>query len=237
VIGAGGDGTIRLIADGLAGTGIPLGIIPAGTGNLLARNLNLALDEDTALEIALGDRTRTIDLILLTVDGGPPEHFAVMAGVGVDAMIMNETDPALKSKIGAGAYVVAAGKALGRLPIKVTVTVDGHRPLHRHAMLCLIGNVGELQGKITLIADAEPDDGLLDVYIASPQRLTHWLKVILRMISRRPQKDDRVDQLKGRSVTIKIDGRDDYQLDGDGIGTCGLMKAEVRPGTLLLRVP
>ena len=109
VLGAGGDGTIRLIADGLAGTGIPLGIVAAGTGNLLARNLDLPLDELTALEIALTGPTRAIDLIKMTVDDRPPEHFAVMAGVGVDAVIMNETDPELKKKIGAGAYFVAAG--------------------------------------------------------------------------------------------------------------------------------
>jgi YegS/Rv2252/BmrU family lipid kinase len=237
VIGAGGDGTIRIIADGLAGTEIPLGLIPAGTGNLLARNLNLPLDEATALEIALSGNTQKIDLIKITVDDRESEHFAVMAGVGVDAMIMDETDPALKSKIGGGAYLVAASKALGRLPLKVTVKVDDRRPLQRNAMLCLIGNVGELQGKIKLIADAEPDDGLLDVYIASPQRLSHWIKVILRIITRRARKDDQVDQFKGRKVVFTIEGSDNYQLDGDVVGECTTMTAEVQPGALTIRLP
>ena len=237
VVGAGGDGTIRIIADGLAGTGIPLGLVPAGTGNLLARNLDLAMDEETALEIALGGDIRTIDLIKLSVDDRPPEHFAVMAGVGVDAVIMNETDPDLKDVIGAGAYVVAAAKAVGRLPLRVTVRVDGGRPFRRQSMLCLVGNVGKLQGRIQLIADAEPDDGLLDVYVASPQRPMHWLRVVLRMITRRRQKDDRVDQLKGKTVTISIDGEDDYQLDGDVIGKCRFLRAEIAPGALRVRVP
>jgi diacylglycerol kinase (ATP) len=236
VIGAGGDGTIRLIADGLANTDIVLGIIPAGTGNLLARNLDLSLDEATALEIALGEHTRTIDLIRLTVDDRPPEHFAVMAGVGVDAVIMNETDPELKKKIGASAYVVAASKAVKRLPVRVSVRVDDRRPMRRHAMQCLIGNVGELQGKVKIIADAEPDDGLLDVYIASPQRLTHWLKLVLRMITRRAQKDDRVDQAKGKRVSITLEEEDDYQLDGDVMGGCRRMLAEVNAGALQVRV-
>lgn len=238
VIGAGGDGTIRLIADGLAGTGIPLGVVPAGTGNLLARNLDLALDEDTALEIAMGGHTRTIDLIKLTVDDRPAEHFAVIGGVGVDAVIMNETDPDLKAKIGAGAYLVAAAKAVGRLPIRVTVRVDGRRPFRRQAMVCLVGNVGQLQGGINLIADADAADGLLDVYVASPQRLIHWLKMLLRMITRRAQNDDRVDQLKGRTVTISLEGRaEDYQLDGDVIGSCRFLRAEIVPGALHVRVP
>ncbi len=103
VIGAGGDGTIRMIADGLAGTEIPLGLIPAGTGNLLARNLRLPLAESSALEVALGHTTRKIDLIKLTVDDREPEHFAVIAGIGIDAMIMDETDPELKKRIGPAA--------------------------------------------------------------------------------------------------------------------------------------
>ncbi|HYP46674.1 MAG TPA: diacylglycerol kinase family protein [Propionibacteriaceae bacterium] len=237
VIGAGGDGTIRLIADGLANTGIPLGVVPAGTGNLLARNLDLALDEETALEIALTGDTRAIDLIKLSVDDRPAEHFAVIAGVGVDAVIMNETDPELKKVIGAGAYVVAAAKAVKRLPVKVTVRVDGRRPFRRQAMVCLVGNVGKLQGGINLIADADVADGLLNVYVASPQQLSHWLRVLLRMITRRPQKDDRVDQRTGRTVTISIEGQDDYQLDGDVIGKCRFMRAEIAPSALNIRVP
>ena len=170
VIGAGGDGTVRVVADGLAGSGIPMGLVPAGTANLLARNLDLPLDEDAAVEIAFAGHTRMIDLIKLTVDDHPPEHFAVIAGIGVDAMIMDETDTGLKDKIGSAAYVLAAAKALGRLPIRLTVQLDDHRPVRRRAMICAMANVGKLQGNVTLIPGATPEDGLLDLYIASPHR-------------------------------------------------------------------
>jgi diacylglycerol kinase (ATP) len=169
VIGAGGDGTIRYVADGLAHTGIPLGLVPAGTGNLLARNLDLPLDEVEAIEAALSGQLRRIDLGRITVDDRAPEHFAVMAGIGVDAMIMDETNEDLKNKVGSAAYFVAAAKALGRLPIRVKVQQDNNRPVRRHAMLCVIGNVGTLRGNLTLIPDASPDDGLLDLYIAFPR--------------------------------------------------------------------
>jgi diacylglycerol kinase (ATP) len=168
VIGAGGDGTIRPVADGLAHTGIPLGLVPAGTGNLLARNLDLPLEEAGAIEIALDPQQRPIDLVKITVDDRAPEHFAVMAGIGVDAMIMDETNEDLKDKVGSAAYFVAAGKALGRLPVRMTVQLDEKRPVRRHAMVCVIGNVGTLRGNLTLIPGASPDDGLLDLYIASP---------------------------------------------------------------------
>jgi len=83
VIGAGGDGTIRHVADTLAHTGIPMGLVPAGTGNLLARNLDLPLEELDAIEVALGGQVRQIDLVKITVDNRAPEHFAVMAGIGI----------------------------------------------------------------------------------------------------------------------------------------------------------
>jgi diacylglycerol kinase family enzyme len=121
VIAAGGDGTIRMIADRLAGSGIPMAVVPVGTGNLLARNLDIPLSESEALEVAFGEHTRDIDLIKVTVDGVPGEHFAVIGGLGVDAMIMEETNPELKDVIGAGAYFIAAAKALGRTPIDMRI--------------------------------------------------------------------------------------------------------------------
>src|SRR6478609_7071718 len=77
VVGAGGDGTIRMVADGLAGTGIPMGLVPAGTANLLARNLDVPLQEETSIEVAVTENSRTIDLIKITVDDREVEHFAV----------------------------------------------------------------------------------------------------------------------------------------------------------------
>jgi diacylglycerol kinase (ATP) len=237
VIGAGGDGTIRYVADGLANSGIPLGLVPAGTGNLLARNLDLPLEEVDAIEVALGGQLRPIDLVKITVDDRPAEHFAVMAGIGIDAMIMNETDEDLKDKVGSAAYFVAAGKALGRLPIRLTVQLDNNRPVRRHAMLCVIGNVGTLRGNLTLIPGASPDDGLLDLYIASPHRFRHWAKLALRLITRRPKKDDQVDQRTGKTVRIKIHGKDNYQLDGDVVGESTTLFAEIQPGALAICVP
>ena len=237
VIAAGGDGTIRAVADALAHTGIPLGLVPAGTGNLLARNLDLPLEEVDAIEVALSRQVRQLDLVKIIVDDRAPEHFAVMAGIGVDAMIMDETDEGLKDKVGSAAYFVAAAKALGRLPVRMTVQLDGNRPVRRQAMLCVIGNVGTLRGNLTLIPGARPDDGLLDIYIASPRRFWHWVKIGLRLITRRAKKDDQVDQHRGKKVRIKLHGKDNYQLDGDVVGEATALAAEIQPGALALCVP
>ena len=239
VIAAGGDGTVRVVADGLAGTGIPMGIVPEGTANLLSRNLGIPQAEPEAIEVVLNGRTRTIDLVKLSVDGNDGEHFAVMAGMGVDAMIMDETDPALKEKIGAGAYFVAAAKALGRLPVPMRIKVDDHHVHRRKAMICVVGNVSTLAGNLVLIPGAEPDDGLLDVYVASPHRFTQWIRVFARLITRRRDRNgsDRVDQWKGRRVEVRLERPDNYQLDGDVVGELRTLVAEVQPQALSVRVP
>jgi diacylglycerol kinase (ATP) len=238
VVAAGGDGTVRVVADGLAGTGIPMGIVPEGTANLLSRNLNIPQNELEAIQVALAGRTHTIDLVKMSVDGSEGEHFAVMAGMGIDAMIMDETDPALKAKIGTGAYFVAAAKALGRLPVPMRIRVDNHRVHRRRAMICVIGNVSTLAGNIVLIPGAKPDDGLLDVYVASPHRFTQWVRVLLRLLTRRRQgADDRVDQWRGRRVEVVLEHPDNYQLDGDVVGELRRLVAEIQPQALSVRVP
>jgi len=234
VLAAGGDGTIRVVAAGLAGTKIAMAIIPAGTGNLLARNLGIPLNVAGALDIALGIDERRIDTVVLRVDGGEPDRFAVMAGTGLDAMIMDGVDERLKKFIGPAAYFISAGKALGRLPVPVQVTVDGRRH-KRNAIVCLIGSCGTLTGDLRLIPDARPDDGLLHVYVAYPTRPTHWVKVLLRLITRRARKDDHVQLWSGRKVEIRLRHKDAYELDGDVEGEGSLLQAEVDPGSLRIR--
>ena len=205
VIVAGGDGTVRVVADGLANSGIPLGIVPEGTANLLALNLDLPTDEQAALEVAVHGTERTIDLVKLVLDGERVEQFAVMAGAGLDAMIMDETDPELKSKIGTAAYFLAVGKALGRLPIKARIRRDQQRhSARRNAMLILIGNVGLIAPGLVLIPRAKPDDGLFEIVVASPRRWRDWLRVAARLVTRRAQKDDPIEIRAARSATVQL---------------------------------
>ena len=142
VLGAGGDGTIRVICSGLAGTGVPFGLIPAGTGNLLARNIGIPLDEAAALDVAFDGVDKPIDLVRLTVDGGQPDYFAVMAGVGIDAVIMEGTDPNLKRAVGSAAYFVSAAQNANHPALHATITVDDQPAIRRRAHVIVVGNVG-----------------------------------------------------------------------------------------------
>ncbi len=107
VLSAGGDGTVMAVSPGLAGSGVPLGLLPMGTGNLLARNLDLPLELEAALDVALDGRSRRLDLgMLSTEQGAPPEAFVVMASVGFGAAMMADAPARLKSVAGWAAYLV-----------------------------------------------------------------------------------------------------------------------------------
>lgn len=237
VIVAGGDGTVRAVADGLAGSGIPLGIVPAGTANLLAYNLGLPRREQSAIEVAATGRPRPIDLVKITIDGRHSQHFAVMAGAGLDAMIMDEVRPELKKTFGTAAYLMAAGKAIGRLPMSVRIHVDGQRVHHRKAIMVLVGNVGGIPPNVDLIPGARYDDGLLDVMVASPRRLRDWLKIVGRMLIRRQRKDDALELRQGKRIEVVLKEPDSYQLDGDVEGEFTSLVAEIVPGALHVVFP
>lgn len=237
VLGAGGDGTIRVICAGLAGSGIPFGLIPSGTGNLLARNIGIPLDRAAALEVALDGVDKGVDLVEIRVDDGPPDHFAVMGGIGIDAVIMEGTNPDLKKAVGSAAYFVSAARNANHPALHTTIQVDDAPPLRRRAHVIVVGNVGYLQANIPLIPDAKYDDGLLDVMVASPRTAADWVRITTRVLTRQRRSDEQLDRLTGKRVTITVEERDQYQLDGDTVGECGRMVAEVKPGALLLRVP
>ena len=237
VLGAGGDGTIRVICSGLAHTGIPFGLIPAGTGNLLARNIGIPLDEVAALGVAFDGIDKAVDLVRIQIDDQPPDHFAVMAGIGLDAVIMERADPKMKKAVGSAAYFVSAAQNANHPAMHATIALDDQPPLKRRAHLIVIGNVGFLLANIQLIPGARADDGMLDVMVASPRTLRDWVRLTTRVLTRRPKPDDQLDRLQGRRVTITVEERDQFQLDGDTVGEGNRLTAEVVPSALRLRVP
>jgi diacylglycerol kinase family enzyme len=237
VVAAGGDGTVRVIASELARTGVPLGILAAGTGNLLARNLSLPLQTEPALEVILHGRDRAIDLVRMEGDGLVTDHFAVMGGLGLDAAIMQGAPVQMKKRIGWPAYVVAALRHVRYPAVRVEITVDGGETVRRRVQTVVIGNVGTLQAGIPLLPDARPDDGLLDVVVVAPRRMVGWLGLLWRVLTRRRRTDERLDRMTGRSVLVEAAHATPRQMDGDTCGAGHRISAEVEPGVLLVRVP
>jgi YegS/Rv2252/BmrU family lipid kinase len=232
VFASGGDGTVRACAEGLRGTGVPLAILPVGTGNLLARNLKLPAVLSDAIRAGVEGETRAIDLGVL--DGRP---FAVIAGIGLDASMAHSTSDDAKSRIGWLAYAGGLVKHLGDRPFQVTLCLDGRTTLRRRAMMVLVGNVGRLQGGLRLLPDAEPDDGRLDILILAPRTPMDWLRVVGHVLTRSQRYDRRAERYTAAQVKMDLHPAVLHECDGDPIGKATSLTIEVDPKALTLRMP
>lgn len=237
VIACGGDGTVREACAELAGTGIPVGIVPAGTGNLLARNLDIPLFLRAAIDVALSGQDRAIDLVEVSGDGFEDTHFMVMAGMGLDAAIMEGVNEDIKQKIGWFAYVISGVKSLMSPAVRVEVEIDGGEPTKHRARTVVVGNVGFLQAGMPLMPDAAIDDGHLDIVILHPRTLFSWLPVAWRVVTKRRRTDDTINRMTGRSVVVRAHSATPRQLDGDSVGAGLELRMRCVHGRLLVRVP
>ncbi|WP_374967696.1 diacylglycerol/lipid kinase family protein [Terrabacter sp. BE26] len=244
----GGDGTVRNVASALIGTETALGILPAGTGNLLARNLDLPVALEAAVTVALTGRNRRIDVGELVIgaapmddapdESGTPEthQFLVMSGIGMDAQIMAGTNENLKAKVGWPAYMVSGLKHLVSPEFRISVKVDDELEFRRRARMVVIGNCGRLLGGLVLMPNARVDDGQLDTVIASPRGVVGWVPVATRVATRRRKGHPTLDHKVCKEVRVRTDRPVPVQIDGDVIGEATEVSATVRPGCLTVRV-
>jgi YegS/Rv2252/BmrU family lipid kinase len=227
----GGDGTVMECVGALAGTPVALCVLPAGTGNLLARNLSLPTDIVGAVAAAIGGDRRSID-----VGRVGQRCFAVMAGIGFDADMMNDAPEALKARTGALAYAVSALRHLRGESMLVDLSVDGGTPMRRRARTVLVANMGRLQAGVRLLRMAEPDDGVLDVAVLAPRTLRHWLAMAASVLVRR-RTVPHMEILTARSVAIHATRPQPRELDGDVIEADRDLAVEILPSALLVCVP
>lgn len=231
VLACGGDGTVTACAEGVTDTGVPLAIIPLGTGNLLARNLGLPMGLEEALAVALGSVQHPIDAG--RVNG---TLFVVMAGLGLDARMLSGTSDPLKKRLGWLAYAISAIRHLRDRPVRVTVRADGGQSRRMRANALIVGNVGWLRGGLPLLPDARPDDGMLDAVVLIARGLTGWLAVAADILLRRPARG-RIYRIQFTELEVTLDQEQPWELDGEVMGSTRRLTFAAQPGGLLLRMP
>ncbi len=231
VLACGGDGTVTACAEGIAGTGVPLAIIPMGTGNLLARNLGLPTGLDEALAVALGGVQQPIDAG--RVNG---TLFVVMAGLGLDARMLSGASEPLKKQLGWIAYAISAVRHLGDRPVRVTVSADGGRRRRMRASALIVGNVGWLRGGLPLLPDARPDDGMLDAVVLIAGGPTRWLAVAAAILLHRPA-HGKIYRVRFTELQVSLDQEQPWEVDGEVMGSSRQLTVVAQPGALLLRMP
>ncbi len=248
---AGGDGTLRQVVQHLMENHIkiPIGIIPVGTGNILARNLGISLDVEQAANTALSGEIREIDIGKAKVAAETPLFFTGIAGLGLDAKIMEKTDSKLKRRIGWVAYIEGGIRALPAKFQKFKVTVDGAEPRKVKVLTLIIANTGTLPGHVELIPDASVDDGNLDVAVIGPRWIWNWIDVLGRitwqnrfvrpLVLGRRIMDATADlksleYLRGKKIKVESETECTLQVDGDPIKAVSKVSFDVIPKALLV---
>lgn len=210
VLACGGDGTVRACAAALAGGDVPLGLLPAGTGNLLARNLGIPTDLESAAKVVSAGHLRRIDVPAL--DGEP---FVVMGGAGFDAQLFERTSDQLKSRIGWAAYALAGARAMRDVERqRITLELDGRSEVVS-GIGVVVGNVGTLTGGIVLMPDAEPDDGMLDVAILTPRRWFQWIGLGVNVVAGRRPQPWQLQRRRAAEIVVRWPTQVPVEIDGD----------------------
>ncbi|MDR2566434.1 MAG: hypothetical protein LBC97_10355 [Bifidobacteriaceae bacterium] len=250
VVAAGGDGTVRAVAQGLAGTAVPMGIVPLGTANLLARNLKLPLiSSREALEVALTGLRRQIDVGRLSAwkaDGEvviDHEVFLVISGLGFDAALVSGADSGLKRRLGWSAYFISGFNHLADKPVRVRLHGDhGIRPVLARSVM--FGNCGLLPARLNLVPDADIADGKLDLAMAETRHgLVGWaalaFQVVLHSVGIRftpAWASGRMVYRQAQSFRVACESDQLIQIDGELVGRAAGLHAWVEHLALCVRV-
>jgi diacylglycerol kinase (ATP) len=256
IIAAGGDGTVRAIAEGMRDSSVPLALLPSGTGNLLARNLDLTLDDlEHSIHTAFTGDDRAVDLGLVEItreDGTTTRHtFLIMAGLGIDAKMLANTDDDLKKRAGWLAYVKALTTTFrdkDELHFRYSLNHGKERAIRAHTII--VGNCGALPANILLLPDAAVDDGLFDVLLLRPEGLLGWIQVFVKVlwengVLRRTKvgralltkEVSALRYVKASDLSVRLERAEEIELDGDGFGTATGFHSWVDEGGIRIKMP
>jgi YegS/Rv2252/BmrU family lipid kinase len=228
----GGDGMVQRCVDAAAGSDAAVAIIPAGTANLFASNLGIPKDLPTALAVGLSGCRRRFDLG--KING---EHFAVMAGAGMDALMIRDADGTLKHRLGRAAYVLSGARSTGIRRVATKVRLDGDKWFDGRASCVLIANVGRVMGNIPVFPDASPTDGILEIGIVTAEGRWQWMRTLARTATGKAPDSPFVELARGRKIDVRFSKAIPYELDGGDRKKVRRLRISVKPEVVTICVP
>lgn len=208
----GGDGTVRRAIDTVISRKLDasIGILPAGTANLLASNLSIPVDLRAAVDIAVNGDPRPIDVGQMN-----GAYFAVMAGAGFDALLIRDAEEGrLKERFGKAGYVAAGIRNRDVSPAVATIEVDGKLWYHGDASCVLVANVGTILGGLEAFPDASPVDGRLNVGVVAARSASEWIRLMASATLRRAEASPLTEMITARQLTISFDRTLPWEVDG-----------------------
>lgn len=232
VVAVGGDGTVRGCAEGLAGTGVPLAVVPYGSANLLARTLRIPGHPRAALAVALDSSSVDQAIDLAIADGAP---FTAMAGMGLDAAVVAGTK--MKHQLGWVAYAISGAVHLTVAPTRFTIRLDDGAPIEREARSVVVGNSGLLPGGFSLLPDARLDDGVLDVGVLAPHGPFGWTRLATRVLTHSHHQDRMLERFQARKVEITTQEPLPREVDGELVTAGESLTVIIQPSALTVRMP
>jgi YegS/Rv2252/BmrU family lipid kinase len=238
VVVVGGDGAVLQVVNALAGTDVALGIVPKGTGNLLAGNLDVPKPLDDAVALLIKLETRTIDVGQLSIDGADRD-FAVACGIGFDAVVMDATKQRQKRRWGKLAYVANAVREGAQVQeAEHEITIDG-QTITTTAAQIFIANFGQMGSMLGPRRRVEPDDGQFDVFVVKATDpvdglLAGWQALRQKALGR--SSDGRVFRGQATEVSVTSTPPQLVETDGRVIGTTPV-KVRIRPAALRVIAP
>lgn len=228
----GGDGTVQRCIDAVAGSRTRLAIVPAGTANLLATHLGVPQDIEECVRIGLHGARRSLDVGV--VNG---ERFAIMAGVGLDAVLLDSASKGVKARLGRLAYLWAGKDAVRMRPFHARVDVGGQPWYEGRASCVLLGNLGQLFGGITVFDHARDDDGRLEVGVMTGEGAAQWARALARTVIGKPGLSPYIELTAGRDVSIRLSRKMAFELDGSLRPPTDKLDISIEPAAVQVCVP
>jgi diacylglycerol kinase (ATP) len=228
VVAVGGDGTIKLVAEILKGSTIPLGIIPAGSANGMAKELNIPADVQKALEIAVNGRVAAIDMVRINNE----EDCIHLSDMGLNAMLVKDFEHS-KSRGMWGYSRALMNVLLKKRKLQLICKLD-KETIRKDAYMAVLANARTYGTGALINPDGDVSDGFFEVVIVRKVNVFELLRMLL---TQKSFASENIEIYKTRTAEISAHKKSFFQVDGEYRGKFSKIRAEIAPGVLKVVLP